>query len=139
MSPKALYVPVDTNQPVQEIEVNGFNDIRDRVGGLPEQFRCDIDLLLFRNYTGSVGGLPLNPRATDYMKAESVAAHVGGIQNAVYDIYGDAVITSDVIMYGELNTDVPERLIERFADPHLHTHIPRLNSPEQSADMDIGF
>jgi hypothetical protein len=123
MSPKALYVPANTTQPVQEIEVNGISDVSDVVSGAPEATRYDRDSVLWVNDTGRIDGMMMNTRATDYIKSDSAVAKQGRMKGVdpEYGLYGPVVITGE-----ELSADVPERLIERFA-------------PEQSADMDIGF
>jgi hypothetical protein len=88
------------------------------------------------NDTGRIDGMMMNTRATDYIKTDSTVAKQGRMEGVdpEYGLYGPVVITGE-----ELSVDVPERLIERFVDPHLHTHISRLDPPEQSTDMDIGF
>jgi hypothetical protein len=122
MSPKALYVPANTTQPIREIEINDRNDLSDFVGGAPEATRYDRDCVMWVNDTGRIDGMMMNTRATDYIKSDSTVAKQGRMEGVDpdYGLFGPVVIT------GEDLTNVPERLIERFA-------------PEQSADMDIGF
>lgn len=111
---KALLIPADPTRAVEMIEINGRDDIRQHVGGLPEATRYDYDSLLYVSDTGRIDGQPMNVRATDYIRRDSEAARQGkmpGIDPS-YGLYSPVVVVGDG---ANGLRDVPDRLVERFA------------------------
>jgi Domain of unknown function (DUF3846) len=111
---KALLIPADPSRKVEQIEVDGVDDLRQRVGGLPEPTRYDTDAIMFVSDTGRIDGKPMNARATEYIKNESEAARQGraGQGDPSYGLYGDVVVVGDGGFAGM--RDVPTRLVEQF-------------------------
>jgi hypothetical protein len=112
---KALLIPADPPRSVELIEINGRDDIRQHVGGLPEPTRYDHDSLMYVSDTGRIDGQAMNLRVTNYIRVESDAAWERGGQlsdDSTYGLYGDVVAVGES---GDGLRDVPDRLIERFA------------------------
>jgi hypothetical protein len=112
---KALLIPADPSRPVELIEINGRDDVRQHVGGLPEATRYDHDSLMYVSDTGRIDGQPMNLRATNYIRVESDAAWERGGQltdDPTYGLYGNVVAVG---ASGDGLRDLPDRLIERFA------------------------
>jgi hypothetical protein len=115
---KALLIPADPSRPVERIEINGRDDIRQHVGGLPEPTRYDHDSLMYVSDTGRIDGHPMNLRATNYIRVESDAAWKRGGQltdDPTYGLYGPVVVVGDGGFAGL--RDVPNRLVDRFLIP----------------------
>jgi hypothetical protein len=112
---KALLIPADPSRSVELIEINGRDDLRQHVGGLPEPTRYDHDSLMYVSDTDRIDGQPINLRATNYIRVESDAAWERGGQltdDPTYGLYGNVVAVG---ANGDGLRDVPDRLIERFA------------------------
>jgi hypothetical protein len=114
-SMKALLIPADPTRRVETVEINGTDDLRKHLGGIPEPTRYDSDALMFVDDSGRINGKAMNARATDYIKQESEAASqdLAGQGDPSYGLFGDVVVVGDGGFAGL--RDVPDRLVTRFA------------------------
>jgi hypothetical protein len=141
---KALLIPADPSRPVQMIEIGGRDDLRQHVGGLPEPTRYDRDSLMFVSDTGRLDGMPMNLRATNYIRVESDAAWERGGQltdDPSYGLYGDVVAVGGS---GDGLRDVPDRLIERFAEHQEERDVDlqrldRITVPADQTDVGVSL
>jgi hypothetical protein len=109
---RGLLMPADTSKPVERVTINNRGHIKELLGGYHESTQYDHDALMLVHWAGRINGLPLNTRATNYIKTASVAAQRNpelANDTAGYGLYGDVVVIGR-----DLGEDVPVRLIEWF-------------------------
>lgn len=111
----ALLIPADPSAPVELVTVDGHHDILRFLRGGPESTRYDLDSRMLVHGEGRILGLPLNARATHYIKTASAAARnrrtLPGDSGfpADYGLYGDVLAIGP-----DIGEDVPSRLVEWF-------------------------
>jgi hypothetical protein len=108
----ALFIPTDPAEPVDRVDVDGLPNIYDLLGGDPEPTRYDLDAQMLVLSTGRIDGLPLNVRATHYIKTASLAAQQRPAlahDKTGYGLYGPVVVIGL-----DFRSDVPERIVQWF-------------------------
>lgn len=113
---RALLVPANPYKRISVVPIsdNPYESAGQYLGGFPERAAYDFDSSMYVNSQGLYSGLPLNERATHYVRTQSDAARQRRSQGA--SLYGDVLIVGEEDLGGgELRTvDVPDRLVELF-------------------------
>lgn len=114
----ALFVPVEGE--IRQVKISDRAQIDGLVGGWAEMARYDKSATCWINGEGRSQGLPINPRATDYIKTASEAAQEGRMIeiDPAYGLYGAVVMTGMDPQTGAL-APLPERIVEHFAGKQI--------------------
>jgi hypothetical protein len=111
---KVIFIPADLTQPceVKELSDDSYREIRELVGGAPDEARYDRDAVVYVHGNGAAEGLDPNERATRYAHTQSEAGQRHGyaidtpLRALPYLLYGDAVLI------GSDEQNVPQRFLE---------------------------
>lgn len=64
---EAVFIPADVTEPLSRLEIENLDDYQKAVGGYIQVVYRD-NLAVYLNEEGKLQGLPVNARATDFLK-----------------------------------------------------------------------
>ena len=116
--PQVLLVPVDPTEPIDIIDLGqDLDGIADLLDGHPTRAKYDHDSCVLVADDGLMRNMPLNERATEYMREHSYVAKQGRFKG----VDPNYVLVGPAIFIGEegrddsaVFTDVPQRLVDHF-------------------------
>jgi hypothetical protein len=145
MAMMLLLIPAAPTRPCQLVPLPGGPDQLSRlgelVGGSVEPARYDRDAHLYVNGDGGPLGLPVNRRATSYIRARSLAARLHQARGRAWEPW--YVLRGDVVLAGtdpgdpDRDLEAPPRFLELFEVPgraELPAQLPVVGGPDGRRD-----
>lgn len=110
----ALLIPADSNEPVHQVEIRGHAHVSALLKAESiDSGTYDRDAQFVVDDVGVWKQLPLNQRASEYIRNESLRAQQGRMANAPdYGLYGDVLLVG--LDDDGNRADVPQRFVDRF-------------------------